>query len=78
MREDLRRLIPHLIEAVPVAGAPEPPKQRLSRFGQSLLASGIGLLGLGTYLVSSVFGSYIASRLQFCPILNDQSHQTGA
>jgi len=78
MREDLLRLIPHVIEAVPVAGAPEPPKQRLSRFGQSLLASGIGLLGLGTYLVSSVFGSYIASRLQFCPILNDQSHQKGA
>ena len=78
MREDLRRLISHLIEDVPIAGAPEPPKQRLSRLGQLLLASGIGLLGLGTYLASFVFSSYIEARLQYCPTLNAKSLQTGS
>lgn len=78
MRLNLRRLISHLIEDVPVAGAPEPPKQRLSRVGQVLLASGIGLLGLGTYLASCIFGSYIEARLQYCPILNAKSLQTGS
>ena len=78
MRLDLPRLISHLIEDVPVAGAPEPPKQRLSRVGQVLLASGIGLLGLGTYVASCVFGSYIETRLQYCPILNAKRLQTGS
>lgn len=77
MRDDLRRLIPPLIEVVPVAGAPEPPKHRLSRMGQAVVASGIALLGLGTYLVSCAFASYTAQNLQFCPILNDKSHQKG-
>jgi hypothetical protein len=78
MRDDLRRLIPPLIEVVPVAGAPEPPKQRLSRIGQAVVASGIALLGLGTYMVSCAFGSYLAQSLQFCPILNDKSYQKGS
>jgi hypothetical protein len=75
---DLRRLISHLIEDVPVAGAPEPPKQRLSRVGQLLLASGVGLLGLGTYLASCVFSSYIEARLLYCPTFNAKSLQTGS
>jgi hypothetical protein len=76
MREDLRRLLPRLIEVVPAEGAPEPPKQRLTRLGQASIASFIGLIGFGIYLGSLAFSSSIAAKLQFCPILNDAAHQT--
>jgi hypothetical protein len=78
MREDLRRLLPRLIEVVPAEGAPEPPKQRLTRLGQASLAGFFGLLGFGIYLGSWAFSSSIATKLQFCPILNDSAHQTAA
>lgn len=70
MRKDLQRLIPPLIEAVPDGISPELPKQRLTRFGQALVASGIGLFGLGAYLTSWQVGNSIAEHLQFCPVLS--------
>lgn len=76
MMKGLKRLIPCLIEVVPGATAPEPPEQRLTRFGQTLLASGIGLLGLCIYLVAFATGASIAERLQFCPVLDQKSNQT--
>jgi len=73
MRKELQRLIPPLIEAVPEGIAVQSPKQRLTRFGQILVACSIGLLGLGTYLINLEIGNTTASRLQFCPILSNTS-----
>jgi len=76
MEKVLRLLIPRLIEVVPVDGAPEEPKQRLTRWGQALLAGSIGLMGLVIYVASYVFTSYTAARLQFCPVLEQKGYQT--
>lgn len=74
MRKDLQRLIPPLIEAVADGISPQPPKQRLTRFGQTLVACGIGLFGLGAYLTSWQFSSSTAEHLQFCPVLNQANY----
>jgi hypothetical protein len=76
MRKDLQRLIPPLIEAVPDGISPELPKQRLTRFGQVLVACSIGLVGVVVYLTTWGFGKSIAERLQFCPILTKTSYPT--
>lgn len=76
MRWDFRHRLPPLTEAVPDSAIPEPSHQRLTRFGQLMLASGIGLLGLIAYVTTWNIGHAAAEKLQFCPILTPDHSPT--
>ena len=69
--------MPLLIEAVPDSDTGPESRQRLTRFGQVLLASGIGLLGLVAYLTAWSIAQETAARLQICPVLGQDRGQVG-
>lgn len=69
MSSVFRRLLPLFIEPIPEPDAEAVPKQRLTRFGQAMLACAIGALGVTAYLTSWHIGDVTAAKLQFCPVL---------
>lgn len=73
MNRGFRGLIPLLLEPVPDPSSQALPGKRLTRLGQTMLAAGLGALGLATYLTSWTIGQATASRLQFCPVLGTAS-----
>lgn len=73
---NFRQPFPPVIEVVPDVSTADPSRHRLTRFGQALLACGIGLLALIAYGTSWNIGRSTAERLQFCQVLPEDRQAT--
>lgn len=73
---NVRQRLPPVIEAVPDPGTIEASRHRLTRFGQALIASGIGMLALIAYGLTWNIGRSTADSLQFCPVLPEERQST--